>query len=165
MSDTNYCSYLDNKNQDLENPEGKAGFRKSLAQKQDQNQDQDLENPERKDHDQDYYYDNDNDDYDDDDDDDDTTYKFTDYEELLVLTKQEETKYKINNIIFALMKVIIIKKYNEVSFKFDFKLGPYKNWIDIAEYFNSNYVGTDYRILIDEDAIVCKLLNEDLIAY
>ena len=62
------------------------------------------------------------------------------------------------------MKVIIIKKCKEVSFKFDFKLGPYESWIDIAEYFNSNYVGTDYRILIDEDAIVCKLLNKKLIA-
>ena len=85
MSDTKYCNYLDNQNQDLENPEHKD--------------------------DQDYYYDND--DYDDDKY---TTYKFTDYEKLLVLTKQEETKFKINNIIFALMKVIIIKKYNEVSF-------------------------------------------------
>ena len=91
-------------------------------------------------------------------------YTFSDYEELLTLTKHQDTEYTINNILFTLIKLITIKKTKEVSFKFDFKLSPYKNWLDIAEYFNSNYVGTDYRILIDEDSIVCRLLNDDLIA-
>ena len=92
------------------------------------------------------------------------TQKFKNYEELLLLTEQEDTKYKLKNIGLALIKAVIILKCKEVSFKFDFKLGPYESWIDIAEYLNSNYVGKDYRILIDEDAIVCKLLNEKLIA-
>ena len=93
-----------------------------------------------------------------------STQKFKNYEELLSLTQLEDKKYTINNIVFALIKAVKILKCKEVSFKFDFNLGPYESWIDIAEYFNSNYVGTDYRILIDEDAIVCKLLNEKLIA-
>jgi hypothetical protein len=92
------------------------------------------------------------------------TYTHLDYEELISLTKQEETKYTLKNIVFVLIKLITIQKTKEVSFKFDFSLGPYKSWIDIADYFNSNYVGTDYRILIDEDAIVCRLLNNELIA-
>jgi hypothetical protein len=92
------------------------------------------------------------------------TYSYSNYEELISLTKQEETKYTHKNIVFALIKLITIKKIKEVSFKFDFKLGPYESWINIAKYFNSNYVGKDYRILIDEDAIVCRLLNDDLIA-
>ena len=91
-------------------------------------------------------------------------YSYSNYEELISLTKQEETKYTHKNIVFALIKLITIKKTKEVSFTFDFKLGPYESWINIAEYFNSNYVGKDYRILIDEDAIVCRLLNDDLIA-
>jgi hypothetical protein len=91
-------------------------------------------------------------------------YSYLDYEELISLTKQEETKYTHKNIVFVLIKLITIKKTKEVSFKFDFKLGPYESWINIADYFNSNYVGKDYRILIDEDAIVCRLLNDDLIA-
>ncbi len=91
-------------------------------------------------------------------------YSYSDYEELISLTKQEETKYTIKNIVFVLIKLITIKKTKEVSFKFDFKLGPYENWINIADDFNTNYVGTDYIILIDEDAIVCRLLNDDLIA-
>ena len=85
--------------------------------------------------------------------------KFKNYEELLLLTHQEDTKHKLKNIVFALMKAVVQLKCTEVSFKFDFKLGPYESWIDIAEYVNSNHVGSDYRILIDEDAIVCKLLN------
>lgn len=90
--------------------------------------------------------------------------KFKNYEELLSLTEQEDTKDKLKNIGFALIKAVVKLRCKEVSFKFDFKLGPYESWIDIAEYFNSNYVGKDYRIIIDEDAIVCKLLNEKLIA-
>jgi len=85
--------------------------------------------------------------------------KFTNYEELLSLSKHEDTKYTIKNILFALMKAVVQLKCKEVSFKFDFKLEPYERWVDIAKDFNSNYVGTDYRILIDEDAIVCVLLN------
>jgi len=85
--------------------------------------------------------------------------KFKNYEELLLLTHQEDTKHKLKNIVFALMKAVVQLKCKEVSFKFDFKLGPYESWIDIADYFNSNHVGTVYRILIDEDAIVCVLLN------
>ena len=89
--------------------------------------------------------------------------KFSNYEELLLLTQQEDTKDKINNIVFALMKIVIILKCKEVSFKFDFKFGSYDNGVDISDYFNCNCVGKDYRILIDEDSIVCILLNEKLI--
>ena len=93
-----------------------------------------------------------------------STQKFTNYEELLSLTKQEDEKHKLKNIVFALMKAVIILKCKEVSFKFDFKFGSYDSWVDISTYFNSNYVAKDYRILIDEDSIVCILLNEKLIA-
>ena len=88
-----------------------------------------------------------------------STQKFTNYEELLSLSKHEDTKYTIKNILFALMKVVVQLKCKEVSFKVDFALEPYQSWIDIAEVFNTKYVGTDYRILIDEDDIVCVLLN------
>ena len=91
------------------------------------------------------------------------THKFTNYEELLLLTKQEDTEDKLKNIVFALIKSVIILNCEEVSFKFDLNLGSYNSWVEISTYFNSNHVGTDYRILIDEDAIVCKLLNETLI--
>jgi hypothetical protein len=106
------------------------------------------------------------DNYDDDDDDDEygATHKFTNYEELLSLTEQEETEDKLKNIVFALMKAVVQLKCKEVSFKFDFKFGSYNSWVEISTYFNSNHVGTDYRILINEYAIVCILLNENLIA-
>ena len=91
------------------------------------------------------------------------TQKFTNYEELLSLTQQEKTQDKLKDIVFALMKSIIILKCKEVSFKFDFKFASYDSWVDISSYFNSNHTGTDYRILIDEDAIVCILINETLI--
>ena len=91
------------------------------------------------------------------------TQKFTNYEELLLLTQQEDTKDRLKNIVFALMKAVIILKCKEVSFKFDFKFASYDSWIDISSYFNSNYTGNDYRILIDEDSIVCVLLNTTLI--
>jgi hypothetical protein len=90
------------------------------------------------------------------------TQKFTNYEELLSLTQQEKTQDKLKDIVFALMKSIIILKCKEVSFKFDFKFASYDSWVDISSYFNSNHTGTDYRILIDEDSIVCILLNEKL---
>ena len=93
-----------------------------------------------------------------------STQKFTNYEELLLLSKHEDTNYTLKNIVYSLLKAIVKLKCKEVSFKFDFKLEPYERWIDIASYFNSNYVGKDYRILIDEDDIVCVLLNENLIA-
>jgi hypothetical protein len=89
--------------------------------------------------------------------------KFTNYEELLSLTEQEDTKHILKNIVFALIKAVKILKCKEVSFKFDFKFGSYDSWVDISDYFNTNYVGTDYRILIDEDTIVCILLNDKLI--
>jgi hypothetical protein len=85
--------------------------------------------------------------------------KFKNYEELLLVSKHEDTNYTLKNIVYSLIKAVVKLKCTEVSFKFDFKLGPYESWIDIAEYFNSNHVGSDYRILIDEDAIVCVLLN------
>jgi len=91
------------------------------------------------------------------------TQKFTNYEELLSLTQQEDTKDKLKNIVFALMKAVIILKCKEVSFKFDFKFASYDSWVDISSWFNSNHVGNDYRILIDEDSIVCVLLNTTLI--
>jgi len=91
------------------------------------------------------------------------TQKFINYEELLSLTQQEDTKDRLKNIVFALMKAVIILKCKEVSFKFDFKFASYDSWVDISSWFNSNYAGNDYRILIDEDSIVCVLINTTLI--
>ena len=88
---------------------------------------------------------------------------FTNYEELLSLTCQEDTKDRLKNIVFALIKAVIILKCKEVSFKFDFKFASYDKWVDISSYFNINHVGKDYKILIDENTIVCILLNEKLI--
>lgn len=85
--------------------------------------------------------------------------KFKNYEELLLVSQHEDINYTLKNIVFSLIKAVVKLKCKEVSFKFDFKLEPYERWIDIAEDFNSNHVGTDYRILIDEDSIVCVLLN------
>ena len=91
------------------------------------------------------------------------TQKFKNYEELLLLTQQEDTKDRLKNIVFALIKAVIILKCKEVSFKFDFKFASYDKWVDISSYFNINHVGKDYKILIDENTIVCILLNEKLI--
>ena len=85
--------------------------------------------------------------------------KFKNYEELLLVSKHEDINYTLKNIVYSLIKAVVKLKCKEVSFKFDFKLEPYERWIDIAEDFNNNYVGKDYRILIDEDSIVCVLLN------
>ena len=93
----------------------------------------------------------------------DKSYEFKTYEELIEVTKQEDTPYKITNIVTALIKSITIKKCKETSFKFDFSLGTRDKWIEAAENFNNTNVGVDYRMLIDETAIVCYLVNDELI--
>ena len=92
-----------------------------------------------------------------------TSYKFKTYQELIELTNQEDTPDKINNIVTALIKAITIKKCKETSFNFDFSLGIYATWVATAKLFNKNNVGVDYRMLIDEDSIVCYLVNDELI--
>jgi len=92
-----------------------------------------------------------------------TSYKFKNYKELIELTNQEDTPDKISNIITGLIKAITIKKCKETSLNFDFSLGTYETWIKYVETFNNINIGVDYRMLIDEDAIVCYLLNEELI--
>jgi hypothetical protein len=93
----------------------------------------------------------------------DKSYEFKTYEELIEVTKQEDTPDKINNIVIALIKAITIKKCKETSFKFDFSLGTRAKWIEAAENFNNTNVDVDYRMLIDETAIVCYLVNDELI--
>ena len=93
----------------------------------------------------------------------DKSYEFKSYEELIEITKQEDTPDKISNIVTALIKAITIKKCKETSFKFDFSLGTRDKWIEAAENFNNTNVSVDYRMLIDETAIVCYLVNDELI--
>ena len=93
----------------------------------------------------------------------DKSYEFKTYEELIEVTQQEDTPDKITNIVTALIKAVTIKKCKETSFKFDFTLGNRAKWIEAAENFNNTNVSVDYRMLIDETAIVCYLVNDELI--
>jgi len=114
-------------------------------------------------------FENDNYDYDDYDDDYQNenkygdSYNFIDYNDLLSVAEQEDTPDvdKITNIINALIKTTKILNCEEVSFKFDFEFGEYNKWIETAKLFNDKISSNDYRILIDEDAIVCKSINEN----
>jgi hypothetical protein len=89
------------------------------------------------------------------------SYNFIDYNDLLSVAEQEDTPDvdKITNIINAMIKTTKILNCEEVSFKFDFEFGEYNKWIETANLFNDKICSNDYRILIDEDAIVCKYIN------
>ena len=102
-----------------------------------------------------------------DDNDDDNEYDnfiiFNNYDELMYLTKQIKTDDKLRDILYGLIKYVNIIKKKEVRFTFDYTIKPKDEWLDIAKEFNSNIVGRDYRILIDEDTIVCYVINDDLL--
>ena len=104
------------------------------------------------------------DDYDDDDDgNDNNLIIFNNYDELMYLTEQIKTDNKLNDILYGLIKYVKIIKKKEIGFTFDYTIEPRQKWIDIAKEFNSNVVGRDYRILIDETAIVCYVVNSNLL--
>ena len=90
-----------------------------------------------------------------------TTFTFTDYEKLISVSDYMENPKlnKITNIINALIKSNIILKYKEVGFKYNFDYGDYNKWVESATIFNKNneYCNT-YRILIDEESIVCRMI-------
>lgn len=88
---------------------------------------------------------------------------FNNYEELMNLTKQLRSNNKVYDIVYGLIKLVILKKKKEISFMYDFNIAPKNKWLDIAKEFNSTIVGSDYRILIDEEAIVCYVINDDLL--
>jgi len=85
------------------------------------------------------------------------------YDELMNLAKHDKTDDKIRDILYGLIKYVKIIKKKEIGFTFDYTIEPRQKWIDIAKEFNSNVVGRDYRILIDETAIVCYVVNSNLL--
>ena len=106
----------------------------------------------------------------DDDDDDDVdvdeyfhTPILNNYDELMNLAKHDKTDDKLRDILYGLIKYVKIIKKKEIGFTFDYTIEPRQKWLDIAKEFNSNVVGRDYRILIDENEIVCYVINDDLL--
>jgi len=89
---------------------------------------------------------------------------FNDYKKLMNLTKQLKSEdNKVYDIVYGLIKLVILKKKKEISFMYDFNIAPKHKWLNIANEFNSNVCGSDYRILIDETSIVCYVVNDELI--
>lgn len=103
-------------------------------------------------------YDNE-DEYDNNDNEYDNFIIFNNYDELMNLSKHDKTDNKLRDIINGLIKY----KKKEVGFTFDYTIAPKDKWLDIAKEFNSTIIGRDYRILIDEDAIVCYVINDYLL--
>jgi len=93
----------------------------------------------------------------------DTPITLDNYDELMKLAKHEKTDDKLRDILYGLIKYGKIIKKKEIGFIFDYTIEPRKKWLDIVKEFNSTIVGRDYRILIDEEAIVCYVINDDLI--
>lgn len=85
------------------------------------------------------------------------------YDELINLAKHDKTDDKLRDILYGLIKYVKIIKKKEIGFTFDYTIEPRQKWLDIAKEFNSNVVGRDYRILIDENEIVCYVINDDLL--
>lgn len=85
------------------------------------------------------------------------------YDELMNLAKHDKTDDKLRDILYGLIKYVKIIKKKEIGFTFDYTIEPRQKWLDIAKEFNSNVVGRDYRILIDENEIVCYVINDDLL--
>jgi hypothetical protein len=112
---------------------------------------------------------NDNDDNDDNDknDDNDNVDYFVEsihndnYGDLLGIAehREDKNKNKITNVIIALIKLFKISDCNETSFKYDFTFGPLSEWMETAKLYNDNYSSDIYRILIDENSIVCSKLQ------
>ena len=88
---------------------------------------------------------------------------FNNYNELMNLSKHDKTDDKLRDILYGLIKYVNIIKKKEVGFTFDYTIEPRHKWLNIAKEFNSTIVGRDYRILIDEDSIVCYVINDDLL--
>ena len=107
-------------------------------------------------------YDNE-DEYDNNDNEYDNFIIFNNYDELMYVTKQIKTDDKLRDILYGLIKYVNIIKKKEVGFTFDYTIEPRHKWLNIAKEFNSTIVGRDYRILIDENAIVCYIINDDLL--
>lgn len=83
------------------------------------------------------------------------------YDDLLGVAeyKEDKNKTKITNVIIALIKLFKISDCNETSFKYDFTFGPLSEWMKTAKLYNDNYSSDIYRILIDENSIVCSKLQ------
>lgn len=93
----------------------------------------------------------------------DTPITLDNYDELMKLAKHEKTDDKLRDILYGLIKYGKIIKKKEIGFIFDYTIEPRQKWLDIVKEFNSTIVGRDYRILIDEEAIVCYVINDDLL--
>ena len=93
----------------------------------------------------------------------DTPITLDNYGELMKLAKHEKTDDKLRDILYGLIKYVNIIKKKEIGFIFDYTIEPRQKWLDIVKEFNSTIVGRDYRILIDEEAIVCYVINDDLL--
>lgn len=85
--------------------------------------------------------------------------KFTDYDDLMGFTGLYPTGDKITNVINALVAVQRNQGIPgvEVSFRYNFDYGDYIEWVAAAKRFNAveGIEGQKYKILIDEDSIVC----------
>lgn len=88
---------------------------------------------------------------------------YDNYDKLMKLTKHDKTDDKLRDIVIGLIKASTIVKKKEVGFNYDYNIAPRTEWLKIAQEFNSNVCGSDYRILIDESCIICYVVNEDLI--
>ena len=119
----------------------------------------------------DNYDDYDYDDYDDYDEDENKyrdSYNFIDYNDLISVSEYTDNPDldKITNIINGLIEIHKILNCSESSFNFDFTFGEYSKWIETAKLFNENdkinKINKNYIILIEEEAIVCKLLNKTI---
>jgi len=93
----------------------------------------------------------------------DTPITLNNYDELMNLSKHEKTDDKLRDILYGLIKYVKIIKKKEIGFNFDYTIEPKQKWLDIVKEFNSTIVDKDYSILIDEDAIVCYVNNDELL--
>ena len=101
-------------------------------------------------------YENDDDDYSDYG----KTYNFSEYERLISVSNYTDNPSvdKITNIIHAMIHANQSLECKEVTFKFNFDYGAYSMWMKTAAQFNEVAYCTNYRILIDEESIVCICL-------
>lgn len=89
------------------------------------------------------------------------TYNFAEYEQLISVSNYTDNPSvdKITNIIHAMIHTTQSLECKEVTFKFNFDYGVYSMWMETAAQFNENVAYcTNYRILIDEESIVCICL-------
>lgn len=89
------------------------------------------------------------------------TYNFAEYVQLILVSNYTDNPAvdKITNIIHAMIHTTQTLECKEVSFKFNFDYGDYNMWMETAAQFNENVAYcSNYRILIDEESIVCLCL-------